>query len=248
MPSSRLLGTNPRALGTNPRSTRRIFETKREVKLSRLEALVRQFFKIQFPQEDVIYNHRPDWLKNPITGFNLELDLYFPNLKLGVEANGYGHEENYQRWKDGIKEALCLKKGVKLLTIDQLGILLQPDWIYSHGFHLSLPYSLIQNISHYSRFQERINKKKERINKKNRKKPKRKRRNRLGKIHRLVDFGCKQYTKPVLPDLHPSLTGCSIFTPSRFAVDQASKLARMSSRRESQANKARQEWRKLHPR
>jgi hypothetical protein len=36
---------------------------------------------------------RPDWLKNPETGRNLEIDIYFPKLKLAVEYQGKQHYE-----------------------------------------------------------------------------------------------------------------------------------------------------------
>jgi len=34
---------------------------------------------------------RPDWLKNPKTGRNLEIDIYFPKHKIAVEYNGKQH-------------------------------------------------------------------------------------------------------------------------------------------------------------
>lgn len=34
---------------------------------------------------------RPDWLVNPETGYNLEIDCYSDELKIGVEYNGEQH-------------------------------------------------------------------------------------------------------------------------------------------------------------
>lgn len=72
---------------------------------------------------------RPDWLKNPKTKRNLELDLYNEKLKLGIEFQGQQHYKytpkfhdsvedfNYQVWKDKLKRQLCNKRGVKLVAI-----------------------------------------------------------------------------------------------------------------------------------
>ena len=50
---------------------------------------------------------RPDWLKNPLTGKNLELDLYEEKDKVALEYNGSQHYsfedlsvKNSQRWRD----------------------------------------------------------------------------------------------------------------------------------------------------
>ncbi len=72
---------------------------------------------------------RPDFLKNPQTGCNLELDLYCPELKLAIEYNGRQHyhytpyihgsieEFNKQVYRDKLKNRLCQKHGVRLITV-----------------------------------------------------------------------------------------------------------------------------------
>lgn len=69
---------------------------------------------------------RPNWLKNPKTGRNLELDGYCEELKLAIEYNGPHHypstagiTENEQKQidRDLIKKKLCDIKGIKLLVI-----------------------------------------------------------------------------------------------------------------------------------
>lgn len=72
---------------------------------------------------------RPDWLKNPETGRNLELDCYNEDLKIAVEYNGIQHYAfpNYfhksekefedQKKRDKIKCDTCKKKGVFLITV-----------------------------------------------------------------------------------------------------------------------------------
>jgi hypothetical protein len=73
---------------------------------------------------------RPDWLKNPATGENLELDGYCDALKLAFEYDGgqhskytpYFHRKGpqefvYQVKKDNYKTLMCKKKGIKLIRI-----------------------------------------------------------------------------------------------------------------------------------
>jgi hypothetical protein len=70
-------------------------------------------------------------LRNPVTGnnFNLEIDCYNPNLKLGVEYNGvqhykyvpYFHRNNEaflnQKYRDLIKSQFCKNEGVILIEV-----------------------------------------------------------------------------------------------------------------------------------
>lgn len=65
-------------------------------------------------------NYRPDWLKNPNTGFNLELDRYYPEIGLGVEYNGIQHRKknDIEQWKrDKIKVHLCGLNNVTRMVI-----------------------------------------------------------------------------------------------------------------------------------
>lgn len=72
---------------------------------------------------------RPDWLKNPRTRSNLELDGYNHKLKIAFEANGiqhYRYDPHFhnsrndfidQQYRDRLKAKLCRKKGVHLIII-----------------------------------------------------------------------------------------------------------------------------------
>lgn len=72
---------------------------------------------------------RPNFLKNNVTGYNLELDLYNEELKLGVEYNGAQHykytkgvHKNYehflnQKYRDEIKKMLCYKNDIILIEV-----------------------------------------------------------------------------------------------------------------------------------
>ena len=73
--------------------------------------------------------YRPDFLKNEITGKNLELDCYNDELKLAIEYNGIQHYEYTPvfhknkdvfynaKYRDKMKEELCRKHGVKLIVV-----------------------------------------------------------------------------------------------------------------------------------
>lgn len=72
---------------------------------------------------------RPDWLRNPLTGRNLELDCYNDTLKLALEYNGQQHyiftprfhKDEYdlelQIYRDELKQSLCDQNGVTLIIV-----------------------------------------------------------------------------------------------------------------------------------
>jgi hypothetical protein len=72
---------------------------------------------------------RPNWLKNPETGFNMEIDCYNEELRMGVEYNGIQHyqwpnftKQTYDQFinqtrRDALKVDLCEKNGVYLITV-----------------------------------------------------------------------------------------------------------------------------------
>lgn len=73
---------------------------------------------------------RPDWLKNPLTGRNMELDIYNEQYKLAIEYNGIQHYKytpfyhrngikdfEAQKARDITKKKLCEENGVYLITI-----------------------------------------------------------------------------------------------------------------------------------
>lgn len=71
---------------------------------------------------------RPDWLKNPSSGKNMELDMFNEELGIAFEYNGIHHYKpifgedklkNVQS-KDKLCMKLCKKKGVKLFSVKYL--------------------------------------------------------------------------------------------------------------------------------
>lgn len=75
------------------------------------------------------YSARPEFLKSPITGQNLELDCYNHTLNLGAEYNGRQHYyytpkfhksvEDFRngQYRDYIKQVLCEKNGTRLINV-----------------------------------------------------------------------------------------------------------------------------------
>ena len=79
-------------------------------------AWLETYFKKPFPRV------RPDWLKNPTTGKNLELDCYNQELGLAVEYNGQQHYHHtdqiaYTEYKDKLKRKLTEQQGVYLIVV-----------------------------------------------------------------------------------------------------------------------------------
>jgi hypothetical protein len=74
---------------------------------------------------------RPDWLRNPETGRNLELDFYCEELRMAVEYNGRQHYEHCeyfhgprvkgafeaQRRRDQAKAKICASRGIRLVEV-----------------------------------------------------------------------------------------------------------------------------------
>jgi hypothetical protein len=74
---------------------------------------------------------RPDFLNNPVTGgnFNLELDCYNEDLGIAVEYHGIQHtkytpyfHKNYeaflnQKYRDDMKRRICKEKGIYLIEV-----------------------------------------------------------------------------------------------------------------------------------
>lgn len=74
---------------------------------------------------------RPDFLRNPVTGgdFNLELDCFDPELKIAVEYNGIQHykfipffhknKEAFlnQKYRDDMKRRICRENNILLIEV-----------------------------------------------------------------------------------------------------------------------------------
>ena len=67
----------------------------------------------------VIENDRSQII-NPKTGYNLELDIWIPELKKAIEYNGeYWHNNIIAEYRDSQKQLQCKNKGIDLLIIKE---------------------------------------------------------------------------------------------------------------------------------
>jgi hypothetical protein len=80
----------------------------------------------EFLGRAVQVNIRPDFLKNPETGRNLELDMFDPETKIAIEYNGSQHYEDNtkfnnnfkeQQYRDSLKKKLCQDIGIILIIV-----------------------------------------------------------------------------------------------------------------------------------
>jgi hypothetical protein len=113
----------------NSRPTGINLPRRREPIVSKSEGKIRQILEHYFNKP--FDKARPDFLRNPVTGnnFNLELDCYNPQLKLAVEYNGIQHykytpffhrnKEAFlnQKYRDDMKRRICREYGVTLIEV-----------------------------------------------------------------------------------------------------------------------------------
>jgi hypothetical protein len=99
------------------------FEPKRSVG----ENILYKIIKEKYPNQNILRNERPNWLKNN-NGNNLELDIFLPDLNLAFEFHGrqhrdhvpyFGSYDDFQRQlrNDELKRKKCKLKGVTLIEI-----------------------------------------------------------------------------------------------------------------------------------
>lgn len=87
------------------------------------ETMLFNIISILYPNEEIIRHYRPQWLEG------LELDIYLPNLKTGIEYQGIQHFQAVEHWggqkqlkkqqeHDARKKRLCKELGVQLVCIN----------------------------------------------------------------------------------------------------------------------------------
>jgi len=91
------------------------------------EAIAAAMVKLVLEPSECLANARPDWLTNPETHEPLELDLWFPVYKLGVEFNGPQHYQPTsfatiedvmeQQQRDALKAEIMQKLGFNLVVL-----------------------------------------------------------------------------------------------------------------------------------
>jgi hypothetical protein len=87
------------------------------------ERILLGYVKILFPRNQVLHCKRPKELDG------MELDIYIPELKLGIEYNGVQHYKEMKHWggieslvkikkRDARKKRLCNKYGINLVVFN----------------------------------------------------------------------------------------------------------------------------------
>ena len=87
------------------------------------ETMVYKLIHELLPNCEIVRHHRPDWLEG------LELDIYIPSFKLGIEYQGQQHFKAIKVWggekalkelqaRDSRKTKLCSKLGISLIYIN----------------------------------------------------------------------------------------------------------------------------------
>lgn len=86
---------------------------------------------LQYLFKKPFHKARPDFLRNPVTGgnFNLELDCFDPQLRIAVEYNGVQHYQYVpyfhknkeaflnQKYRDDMKRRICKENGIILIEV-----------------------------------------------------------------------------------------------------------------------------------
>lgn len=97
--------------------------------MSHLQDTVKHKLQLLFSGFNVSENYRPDWLQNPVTGKNLELDFWIPEHRVGIEVQGRQHYEFVsvfheteddllkQIERDKLKKKMCSELGVTLIEV-----------------------------------------------------------------------------------------------------------------------------------
>lgn len=87
------------------------------MKTSLGEEILRTLVKGRYKRTKILFNFRPDGLRNPKTNRKLELDIYLPKLKLAFEFQGSQHAYFYQSFKDEVKVIWANKHGIRLTNV-----------------------------------------------------------------------------------------------------------------------------------
>lgn len=132
MPSEhnfRIINTETRTSRSYTHVNNYVFRRTRSEFKSDPEMLCCKIFE-ELIEEPVEVNIRPNFLKNPKTGQNLELDCFYRKKRIAIEYNGSQHYK-YQpffhkggnqsfldgRQRDKLKRELCLKNDIKLICV-----------------------------------------------------------------------------------------------------------------------------------
>ena len=104
-----------------------------------LEAIESRRFNVSFPENAAAFyfesvgqrirqSFRPDWLKNPDTGRNLEIDIFVDPPGIGIEYDGSFYHQNIER--DTKKDSIAQESGYHIIHIREDGCPEMPEGSY----------------------------------------------------------------------------------------------------------------------
>lgn len=120
------------------------------------QTLVYYFIRKHFP--DALNNYRPDWLRNRRTLSNLEIDIWIPSKKIGIEYDGfYGHSGDTQVSQEKAVLISSANEIKKIITIYERGSI-----IHNSEKHINYILDYTSDYNEYSlllkQLEETVNK------------------------------------------------------------------------------------------
>ena len=82
-------------------------------------------FYLKKAEQTIKQGFRPDWLKNPETGHNLEVDIFVDPPGVGIEYDGYYYHQDIER--DARKDSIARKSGYRIFHIREDGCPEMPE-------------------------------------------------------------------------------------------------------------------------
>jgi hypothetical protein len=116
------------------------------------QTLVYHFIHKFFP--DTINNYRPDWLRNRNTLSNLEIDVWIPSKRIGIEYDGYyAHNEETQ---NSLEKFMLISSALeidKLITILERGSV-----VHTSSKHINYQLDYVSEYNEYKFLLEQLEK------------------------------------------------------------------------------------------
>lgn len=120
------------------------------------QTLVYYFIHYYFP--DAVSNYRPDWLKNRKTLTNLEIDIWIPSRRVGIEYDGYNtHSKETQV---SLEKSILISSANEIDTL--ITILERGSIVHKSPKHINYVLDYVSDYNEYSlllqQLEETINK------------------------------------------------------------------------------------------
>lgn len=116
------------------------------------QTLIYYFIHNYFP--DTVSNYRPDWLRNRYTLTNLEIDVWIPTKKIGIEYDGIrGHSEDTQNSLEKATLITFASEIDKIITILERGSV-----VHTSPKHINYQLDYVSEYNEYKLLLEQLEK------------------------------------------------------------------------------------------